>query len=130
MIKNIKKFTIVLLLVTPTIISSQIWEDNYYDKSILYENKELIQMTEYERKLINLETKSNYTKYMEMAEVFYANPTNDLSTKKQNKIDHRKTFNDITYDININTETDSEILIQSESVNTINKLLDLYLFDY
>ena len=130
MIKNIKKLTIVLLLVTPTIISSQVWEDNYYDKSILYENKELIQMTEYERKLINLETKSNYTKYMEMAEDFYANPTNDLSTKKQNKTDHRKTFNDITYDKNINTETDSEISIQSESVNTINKLLDLYLFDY
>ena len=50
----IKKILLIVLIIKINLTFSQSWEDNYYDSEILYENAELLQLTEHEINLIKI----------------------------------------------------------------------------
>ena len=80
---NIKNIILITTLVTLNAYSipGQTWDENFYNKKVLYENSELLQMSEHDKKKLekNIENETYY-------EEFYSNQaTNSKPISKENK---------------------------------------------
>tara|TARA_B100000427_G_C15516784_1_gene598562 strand:+ start:4078 stop:4392 length:315 start_codon:yes stop_codon:yes gene_type:complete len=80
---KIKKIILITTIVALNSysIQGQTWSENFYDKKILYENSELLQLSEYDKKKLK-KSIENQTYYEE----FYSNQaTNIKPISKENK---------------------------------------------
>tara|TARA_B100000427_G_scaffold87767_1_gene72183 strand:+ start:6643 stop:7011 length:369 start_codon:yes stop_codon:yes gene_type:complete len=108
-IKNIILITTIVALNSYS-IHGQTWDENFYNKKVLYENSELLQMSEHDKKKLekNIENETYY-------EEFYSNQatsSNLISTENKKEVTENKViFSDMVEsykDIEIPSENNLE----------------------
>tara|TARA_Y100000591_G_C21645316_1_gene599997 strand:+ start:356 stop:724 length:369 start_codon:yes stop_codon:yes gene_type:complete len=109
---NIKKIILITTIATLNSysIQGQTWDENFYNKKVLYENSELLQMSEHDKKKLekNIENETYY-------EEFYSNQatsSNLISTENKKEVTENKViFSDMVEsykDIEIPSENNLE----------------------